>query len=83
VKLSINDEPGTEKETRILRSCFLNCVEIVIDGVPLLCLVFEELDMRTILPMTYNLGAVEDIRNIVERIAEMRESDEPDGRSFN
>lgn len=76
MKLSINNEPGTEKETKVLRSCFINCVEIVVDGVPALCLVFEELDFRTVLPLTYNMGAQEEILEIIERIAEVRSSDE-------
>jgi len=76
MRLKIGNDPNTEKETRLLRECFLDVIELEMEGRSVLCLVFEELDHRTILGMTTNLDKLYRLRALVKLLAEMRDTDE-------
>jgi hypothetical protein len=81
--MPIGDNPNTVKETRLLHTCYLDCLIIEFSGARMLCLVFEELDFRTILPMTESMDREEEIRSLIRQLTELRDTDETKGSTDN
>ena len=76
MKITIGDDPSTLKETVLIRECYLTYYSISIDEIDVVCLAFEQLDVRYILPMTVNMDRIDDIQDLVITLARLRDNNE-------
>jgi hypothetical protein len=76
MKITIGDDPSTLKETVLIRECYLTYYSISIGELDMICLAFEQLDVRYVLPMTVDMTKEDDIRDLVITLARLRDNNE-------